>query len=175
MKLVFVGYMASGKSAIAKELSTALNLELIDLDAYIEKQEEASISQIFTDRGEVYFRKKENHYLIDLLNQDTSFILSVGGGTPCFTGNIKIIREKAVSIYLKASVQTIYKRIINEKSKRPLVAEIPDQDLKEFIAKHLFERAPYYKKASYTVNVDDKSVKELGKEIYELVVRSSNA
>ena len=171
MKLVFLGYMASGKSAVASDFSTLLNLEFIDLDAYIEKQEGASISEIFASKGEVYFRKKENHYLIDLLDQDRSFILSVGGGTPCFTGNMKIIQEKAISVYLKASIQTIYKRIVNEKSKRPLVAEIPDQDLEEFIAKHLFERAPYYKKASYTVNVDDKSIKDLSKEISELMAR----
>jgi len=169
MKIVFVGYMASGKSAVAKDVALKLNLNLVDLDAYIELKEGCSISEIFKNKGEIYFRKQENLYLKELLGNETDFILSVGGGTPCFAGNMEVIQEKAVSLYLRASIQTIYDRLLNEKDKRPLVAQIANEDLKEFIAKHLFERAAYYEKSTYVIAVNDKSIAEISNEIQYLL------
>ena len=169
MKIVFVGYMASGKSAIARAVSAQLGLELIDLDAYIEAKEDALISQLFEDKGEIYFRKKEQEYLKEILSFETSFVLSVGGGTPCFSGNMELILEKSISFYLRANVQTIYSRLQNEKEKRPLVEAIKDTDLHEFIGKHLFERAAFYDQSNHAVSVNDKSIQEISKEIIELL------
>ncbi|MFC2109940.1 shikimate kinase [Bacteroidota bacterium] len=165
MKIVFVGYMASGKSAVAKNLQLKLNLDLIDLDFYIEENEGMSVTEIFKKKGEVYYRKKESLYLEELLNKEESFILSVGGGTPCLTGNMELINSKAISVYLKASIDTIYTRIVHEKESRPLVANISDENLKEFIAKHLFERAVFYEQAHVLVVVNDKSIAEISDEI----------
>jgi len=169
MKIVFVGYMASGKSAVAKEVSAKLNLELIDLDNYIEKKEGAEISEIFKNNGEIYFRKKEQDYLKELLELEKSFILSVGGGTPCFSGNMNLILDHAVSFYLKASIATIYNRLIGEKAKRPLVAQIADKDLQEFIAKHLFERAAFYEQSNYSITVNTKTIAQVSEEILEIL------
>lgn len=169
MKIVFVGYMASGKSAVAKEVSAKLNLELIDLDAYIEEKEGTEISEIFKNKGEIYFRKKEQEYLNEVLSFDSSFILSVGGGTPCFSGNMDLILDKAISFYLRASIPTIYNRLISEKAKRPLVAQIADEDLQEFIAKHLFERAAFYDQSTHTISVNDKTVLEISNEILKIL------
>lgn len=169
MKIVFVGYMASGKSAVAKEVASELKLNLIDLDAYIEEKENCSISDIFKNKGEIYFRQKENLYLNELLDKKESFILSVGGGTPCFAGNMEAIESKSTSIYLRASIVTIYDRLINEKAKRPIVAEIANEDLKEFIAKHLFERAAFYEKSTHVISVNDKSIVEISNEIGEVL------
>ncbi len=167
MKVVFVGYMASGKSAVANEVAAKLDLKRIDLDDFIEEKEGATISDIFKEKGEVYFRRKETEYLTFLLESTDSFILSVGGGTPCFTGNMELILEKSTSIYLKASIHTIYNRLLSEKSKRPLVASIADENLQEFIAKHLFERAPYYEQSNNIVEVNDKSIAEIANQIIE--------
>ena len=68
MKIVLLGYMASGKSAVGKQLSDKLNIKFIDLDFYIETWEAASITSIFKNNGEIYFRKKEAQYLQKLLN-----------------------------------------------------------------------------------------------------------
>ncbi len=169
MKIVFVGYMASGKSAVAKAVSKELNLDLVDLDTYIETKEQLSIPQIFEKHGEIYFRKKETFYLKELLQRTDSFILSVGGGTPCFGDNMNSILENAVSLYLRATVQTIFNRVIHEKAQRPLVASIADENLQEFIAKHLFERTPFYDRANHIVSVNDKNIAEISKEIIELI------
>lgn len=162
--------MASGKSAVAKEVSNQLNFELIDLDAYIVYREGQDISDIFKEKGEIYFRKKEKEYLNEILSMKTSCVLSLGGGSPCFSGNMELIIKKATSFYLRANVATIYNRLLSEKSKRPLVADIADENLQEFIAKHLFERSSYYDQSNYIIPVNDKSVLEISDEVLRILV-----
>ncbi|MBA6155113.1 shikimate kinase [Tenacibaculum sp. S7007] len=171
MKIVLVGYMASGKSTIGRLLAKKMELRFIDLDDYIEKKEGKSISDIFKINGEIYFRKKEHFYLKELLNLEDDFILALGGGTPCYAGNMHLINEnKSVrSIYLRLKIPTLVDRLINEKSKRPLVAELKNTDIPEYIAKHLFERSFYYNQSVIIVGSDNKTVEETITEIYELL------
>lgn len=165
MKIVLLGYMASGKSAVGKILAKKLNVQFIDLDSFIEEREQISIKEIFEMKGEIYFRKKEGEYLLELLNLNESSVISLGGGTPCYGNNMDFIKNKAISFYLKASIDTIFDRLKNETSQRPLVASIGTENLKEYIAKHLFERAPYYDKADHTISVNQKSVNQVIDEI----------
>jgi len=135
------------------------------LDSFIEEREQISIKEIFETKGEIYFRKKEGEYLLELLNLNESPVISLGGGTPCYGNNMEFIENKATSFYLKASIDTIFGRLKNETSQRPLVASIGTGNLKEYIAKHLFERAPYYDKANHTILVNKKSVNQIIDEI----------
>jgi shikimate kinase len=169
MKIVFIGYMASGKTAIAKEVSRHLGIDLIDLDAYIERKENNMVSEIFKNKGEIYFRRKETQYLREILDQEKPCVLSLGGGAPCFSGNMEAVLANATSFYLRATVPTIYERIIHEKSKRPLVSEVQDDALKEFIGKHLFERAFFYEQSKHTISVDRKTIKEVTKDVLALL------
>jgi len=84
MNIVLLGYMGCGKSSIGNELASKTAMEFLDLDDYIESQEKKSISQIFEDHGEIYFRKKEHLYLKEVLEKYKNSIISLGGGTPCF-------------------------------------------------------------------------------------------
>ncbi len=168
-KIILMGYMACGKSSVGRELAILLNRNFIDLDVFIAEKENRSITQLFEEKGEPYFRKKELNYLSELLNNDSSFVLSVGGGTPTFKGAIEMISEKALSIYLKASIQTLFERLVPEKIERPLLRKIPDIALQEYIAVHLFERSHYYLKANLSVSVDFKSTNEIAKEIVHLL------
>ena len=166
MKIVFLGYMASGKSTIGKVVAKKLFMNFIDLDDYISEQENMSISEIFKTKGEIYFRKIENQYLKEILSSKKDFILSLGGGTPCYANNMELINNStATSIYIKASINTIVTRLLGEKSKRPLVASLENEQLTEFVAKHLFERRFYYEQASITTNTDNKSIDEIVAEV----------
>ena len=166
MKIVLLGYMASGKSTIGREISKKLDMKFIDLDDYISKREKSSISEIFKVKGEIYFRRIESFYLSEILNSKDSFILSLGGGTPCYSNNMELIlNSEASSIYIKASIITLVARLTSEKNKRPLVAELENDKLTEFVAKHLFERRFFYEKASITVITEDKSIEEITTEI----------
>lgn len=165
MKIVLIGYMASGKSAVGRFLSQNLEYSFMDLDDYIEKKEGKSISSIFEENGEIYFRKIEGEYLQELLDLEEDLILSLGGGTPCYGNNMKKILENSTSYYLKTSIATIHARLVNEKSKRPLVASISADGLQEFIAKHLFERRSFYEQANFIVTTDKRSIEEVVDEI----------
>ncbi|MCF6279604.1 MAG: shikimate kinase [Flavobacteriaceae bacterium] len=169
MKIVLVGYMASGKSSVGKILAEKLRVDFIDLDAYIELKEELSIPDIFVEKGEIYFRLKETEYLKELLNLTDNFVLSVGGGTPCYANNIKLITEKSQLFYLRASINTLYNRLKRQRKSRPMIANLKLEDLKEFIAKHLFERVVYYEQAEFTINTDEKIINEIVEEIKELI------
>ena len=171
MIVVLIGYMASGKSTLGRVLTKKLDYNFIDLDDYIEEKENASISEIFKTKGEIYFRKKETHYLNEILNSKSKLILSLGGGTPCYSNNMENIlsANNAVSIYLKASIPTLADRLKNEKAKRPLIAHIETDDLlAEFIGKHLFERSPYYSQAEAVITTDNKTENDI---IEELVLK----
>lgn len=157
--------MASGKSTIGKEVSKKLCMNFIDLDDYISEQEKMSISEIFKIKGEIYFRRIENTYLQEILNSKGNFVLSLGGGTPCYANNMELINNsEAKSIYIKASISTLVTRLIKEKSKRPLVASLENEKITEFVAKHLFERRFFYEQAEIVMNTEDKSIEEIVKE-----------
>ncbi len=168
MILVLIGYMASGKSTFGRILAEKLHYEFIDLDDYIEKNEKSTISDIFKLKGEIHFRKLETQYLKELLESKKDLVLSLGGGTPCYSSNMNLILESndVKSIYLKASIPTLMARLKNEKGKRPLVAHIDTDDmLAEFIGKHLFERSPFYSMANVTISTDNKSLKAIMEEL----------
>lgn len=158
--------MASGKSFVGKQLSNVLNVPHIDLDDYIEEQLKTSITEIFSEKGEIFFRLKENEYLKKLLESKDDFILSLGGGTPCYAGNMDLIHSysNVNTIYLRTSIKTICDRLASEKAKRPIVAKISNDDLPEFIAKHLFERSFFYEKANYKITTDNKQLEKIVEE-----------
>lgn len=172
MILVLIGYMGSGKSSIGKKIAKKLNYKLIDLDDFIEEKENATVKEIFETKGEIYFRKKEEEYLLDLLKLEEDVILSLGGGTPCFGNNMQHIinATNSKSVYLKASITKLADKLIEKKAKRPLIAHIETkEDLAEFIGKHLFERSHYYSQAKHIVMTDDKTKKEVAAEVIALL------
>jgi len=171
-KVVLVGYMGSGKSVIASQLADKMGLTFVELDTYIEKKCNLSVAAIFEKQGELYFRKLERALFLELLHETSNhFIISTGGGTPCYYNNHELLQgEGVVSIYLKASIATLTNRLEKDQEKRPLLANISSNDLSEFIAKHLFDRNYYYNQATYTVCVDHKSVEEITNEIADLLV-----
>jgi len=169
MKYILLGYMGSGKSTISNVLASKLDVKALDLDDYISEKEENSINDIFKKKGEIYFRLKENEYLKGLLNGDKSFVLALGGGTPCYANNMDLIVKNAKSVYLKGNINTLFERLYKEKESRPLISTLNDEKLKEFIAKHLFERAPFYEQANHIVNIDNKSIDKIVEEIDKLI------
>lgn len=167
MIISLVGYMGSGKSHISKILSEKINFKLIDLDKEISKKNKLTIPEIFEKKGEIYFRKLEREALEEILATEENVILSLGGGTPVYYNNMEIINHSSRSIFLKASVATLSERLLKQKEKRPLIANIPDENLPEFIAKHLFERNAFYSKAQYSINTDSREPEDIVNEIVE--------
>lgn len=161
-KIVLVGFMGSGKSSVGKELSKRLGIKLLDSDTCIEMQEKKSINDIFNDEGEESFRDMESDFLRKLSLSDENFILSTGGGMPCFNDNAKLIKEVGVSVYLMASPDSILERLNNDTS-RPLLKE---GNKLEKIKSLLSKREDFYKNAAdIVIKTDGKSVEEIADEI----------
>lgn len=166
-----MGYMGSGKSTIGKQLAQSLKYPFVDLDEYIEVQEQLSIKELFSQKGELYFRKKESFFLQKLLKEHQNLVLSLGGGTPCFAGNLEALQQQgSVSVYLKSSIKVLTDRLFKEKDQRPLIAHVTEKgQLEDFIRKHLFERAFYYNQANIIANTDNKSISEIVSNLSEEV------
>jgi len=170
MKIILSGYMGSGKTAVGNELSKKTGLSFIDLDEEISRREGRDIPEIFKISGEIYFRKKEGEVLQELLETKEDFILSLGGGTPCYGKNLQLLQETAEAkmIYLKTSLDELTNRLFAERETRPLIAHLNSRELLEdFIRKHLFERTYYYNQSDQIISTDDKTPEEIAQEILE--------
>jgi shikimate kinase len=107
-------------------------------------------------------------YLKKILEHDNKLIVSLGGGTPCYANNMELLlnSEDAMTIYLKASLKELVKRLSKNKHNRPLIAHLnSDELLTEFIGKHLFERSNYYSQATNIIDVDNKTTNQIVEEI----------
>lgn len=169
MKITLVGYMGCGKSTIGQELATQFGFPFFDLDVEIEKKYGKTISELFSQLGEIKFRKIEKEALEAIFDRSNDFVLAVGGGTPAYYQNMQALLENSLPIYLRLNPVELSQRLAQEKQKRPLIAHLNDEDLVEFIAKHLFERRQFYEQAPIIVDVKSKSVKELVEEIKNLL------
>ena len=171
-KILLVGYMGSGKSTVGRVLAEKLNLPFFDLDVLIEQKEQKLVHEIFKTRGEIYFRKVEhqilNQFLQENLNQE--YVLSLGGGTPCYANNHEVLQYKDIfSIYLKTSIKQLVDRLSASSNKRPLVTDKSNEELTEFVAKHLFDRSYFYHQSKHTVTTDGKITIEVVNEILALL------
>lgn len=153
--------MGSGKTTVGALLALHLKLKFFDLDQYIIAQEQESIENIFLKKGEGYFRKVETHFLKTLLKSEKQYVLSTGGGTPCYLDNFSLMRCFAQTFYLKLAPELIYQRLCNEKSKRPLISNLSDKELHEFIFRHFPLRKGFYEQADHLVDVAGKSPLEI--------------
>jgi shikimate kinase len=158
MKVFLIGYMASGKSTLGKALAQALALPFIDLDVEIEQTAGTMISEIITAKGELHFRKLESAVLKDLLQQHETGVFALGGGTPVFYNHMDLLNAEGETIFLDVPVGELAKRLEGD-IKRPLIQN--KEDVAEFVAKHMFERRPYYSQAKHRIAGASISVEEL--------------
>jgi shikimate kinase len=169
-KIILLGYMGCGKSTIANRLSKSTGISFVDLDKSIEERTNLSINEIFEQKGELYFRKLEREVLLELLQSPETLIIGLGGGTPCYANNHELLKGEGVfSIYLKAAVATLVDRLVSNNSKRPLIADKSEDEIKEFVAKHLFERSFYYNQAQHILSIEGRTKDETVTDILEIL------
>lgn len=147
MKVFLIGYMGSGKSTLGPKLARALNIPFMDLDKLIEEQIGMTIAQYFEQHGETSFRNVEAELLRSMTEKNDSFLMSTGGGAPVFHDNMKFMNENGTTVYLEMNPRSLAQRLAPAKDERPLLKNISDEDLPEFIAAKLKEREVYYKEA----------------------------
>ena len=155
MRIFLIGFMGSGKTHWGKQVAARLNLPFFDLDEEIVKSENKSIPDIFATAGEEYFRGKEKDLLEKLADENSSMVLSCGGGTPCFFNNIEFMKKYGTVVWLNTHVDILQQRLIKERVLRPLLKDIKDEDLKHYIIRKLNERRMYYDQADVVIDKED--------------------
>jgi shikimate kinase len=161
MKIFFIGFMGSGKTHWGRQLSSKLGLPFYDLDTVIVEKEHLSVTDIFEEKGEEYFRFLEKDTLEELSSGQKSFILSCGGGTPCFFNNIEFMKKNGKVIWLNTSIDALKQRLLKERMSRPLISDVSDDDMRRYIIRKLSERRMYYQQADVTVSEETVTLDEL--------------
>lgn len=164
MKIFLIGLPGTGKTFWGKQLAQKTNLPFYDLDEIIEANEQQSITQIFTIKGEAYFRKAETNTLNQLLAKE-KFILATGGGTPCFNNNITIMLQQGTVVYINDKLEDISARIVAEQSKRPLFNNLKQADVIKHLQQLKLEREYYYKQAQLNFAPDKELLDNLVSQI----------
>jgi len=121
-----------------------------EVSSLVSLHHQKDLEDIFNNEGEDYFRQIEHRLLKEIIEKD-NFILSCGGGTPCFLDNMTMMKKNGITIYLQMPVGALRSRLLNSPDNRPLLKEIPVNKLRNYIAITLKERVKYYNMAHHTV------------------------
>ena len=163
-KIFLIGMMGSGKSYWTKKISKWIKSGGYDLDALIEMNEEKTITEIFAEDGEDYFRKAESK-ILKWFKEKKKYVLATGGGTPCNQENMDWMKKEGLVIWLDESIEVLVTRLAPEKEHRPLIASLNNDQLASFIQGKLLERTPFYQQAHYRLSADQISEAGLKKII----------
>ena len=148
--VALVGFMGAGKSTVAAEVAERIGRPLVDLDRALEHELGAPIADIFAERGEAEFRLGERRVIARLLD-GPPMVLATGGGAFLNPETRALIRERALSIWLKADLDVLVKRV-NRRDTRPLLR---GRDAREVLERLMQERYPIYAEADLVVETSD--------------------
>jgi len=162
--VTLVGFMGTGKTTTGRLLAKKLGFDFVDVDDEVEKEQGVSISSIFSELGEPYFRMLERD-MIKALSKKTGLVISAGGGAVLDTRNVDTLKEAGPVICLAATPETIFKRVGNSKN-RPLL-QVPDPMGK--INELLAARASFYSRADATVDTSGLTPDEVVSRLMHII------
>jgi len=159
----------SGKSSWGKKLAKALQYSFVDLDELIEQNEQQSIEEIFTEKGEDYFRDLEHKYLLKtfVINH---LVISCGGGTPCYNNNMNLINENGISFYLNGTIGLLVDRVLNSKRQRPMFLGLEKDKIEKKMEELLLIRNPFFEQAHYSFNILQETVQSFVNKVISVVL-----
>lgn len=156
--------MATGKSAVGRNLARKLHRRFVDLDALIEKAEGRKVREIFAEKGESYFRRLEKQTLEQILSQQGQ-IIATGGGIILDEGNLTLLRQKSLLIGLTASTEVLVGRV-GRNSKRPL---LKGADVRARIEELLQQRQSRYAQADVSIDTSGLTINQVVEKILDII------
>ena len=164
MQIFILGFMGSGKSTVGKLLAPILNRHFYDLDDLIQQSAQSTINEIFGRFGESYFRNVERKTLENSQSLGKA-VIALGGGTPCFFDNMGWINKNGMSIYLDVDPNILYQRLFDARDSRPLLRQLSDSALLQYIEDKLEERRHYYEQANVIYKVQKQTPEEVAHQL----------
>lgn len=165
--IFLIGFMGCGKTTLGRAASKVTGMRFIDLDEMIEREQGATVREIFAERGEEAFRELETDAL-KRAGEGGDVMVACGGGTPCVGSNMDMMRACGTVVWLKADMDRLMKRLEEGKAQRPLLAGLNGDEMRLFVERKLQEREPHYSRASI---VFDSSRMDTLEELDESVGR----
>ncbi len=163
--IILIGFMGSGKTTVGFRLSYRLRTPVEDTDKLIERKEGKTISEIFAEQGEAYFRKMETELLEEIKDRSYARIISVGGGTPVNPRNRELLKQCGIVVYLRAKPETIYGRIKHDDTRPLLQCEDPLAKIKELMEAR---KEAYEDCAEIIIDTDNLTMEEVMDKIVEI-------
>lgn len=166
MRVILVGFPGCGKSSAGKKLAARIGCDFVDLDDAFEETYHVSIPVFFAKYSETAFRSCERKVLLDNLQRD-NVVISSGGGTPCFSDNMQLMKDSGVVVYIKMASASLFDRLSHAKRIRPLVQNKTSEELRAYIETNLPLRESFYQQAHLTVKGESIDIDGLCMEIRE--------
>ncbi len=158
--IILCGFMGCGKSTVGTLLAKKSGMAFVDLDSYIEKQEKKTITKIFADSGEAYFRELERN-AAKSLSEKKGIVIAAGGGTLTFPENVEALKKSGLIVLLDIPVESIAVRLKNDTTRPLLNRPDKDQAMRELYDKRL----PLYREAADIIVNADNSPMQVCREI----------
>lgn len=166
MKIFLIGFMGSGKTHWGRLLSQKLGFPFFDLDEQVTEQAGQSIVEIFNTEGEEQFRLREKDVLHIITESHDSFVMACGGGSPCYFNNIEYMNRAGTTVWINTPLSELFQRLVKEKARRPLIRDLSDEQLKNFIGKKFADRRIYYEQAAVAIDEEPLQVETLIGKIF---------
>ena len=159
-----IGYMGSGKSTAGKKLARNLGYDFIDTDEVISTLVGKEVHKIFIEDGEDAFRQMERSVLVSFKDRKDT-VIATGGGMPCFSDNMATMKRYGITVYLQMQVTSLMNRLNQAKMPRPLLPNLPPEELKLYIQHHLANRERFYIDSHLVVKGESVDLESLAKSI----------
>jgi len=154
VRIFLVGFMGCGKTATGRRLAQKNGWQWIDTDKFIEHRYRKNITELFEETGEEEFRKIEHKILLELA-EFQNVVISCGGGLPCFFNNMEIMKNAGTTIYLQETPENLFERLKKAKTKRILLKNKTENELKNYIFETLQKREKFYRQADFTIKTTE--------------------
>jgi shikimate kinase len=168
MNIYLIGFMGSGKSTAGKRVASLLRWKFADIDRLVEQKEGMKVPEIFSARGEDYFRRAESDALTEVSVRSRT-VVACGGGTPCSQKNIHVMKSTGIIVYLKLPVEILVSRLNRAGNDRPLLSNTDPGELTGKVSNLLGERSHWYEQADLVIDAAVTKEEEMTSLIAETV------
>ncbi|MDD4012626.1 MAG: shikimate kinase [Candidatus Omnitrophica bacterium] len=161
--IILIGFMGTGKTAVAKAIAKSLAMKYVSTDELIEKKEGRTIAEIFSSSGEAYFRMIEKK-VVEEISRVPGQVVDTGGGVVLDHDNIENLKKGGTVICLWASPETVYRRTASCRHRPLLNVEDPMRRIRELLE----YRTPFYHKADHHIHTDADSIESVARKAEEI-------